>query len=469
MTNYERWRSITEHLESPDNYIDFGFYYTTAAFIQRRVFTGPKHEPLYCNLFCVLVGGPGIGKGRVIRWIEFFLKHFKIENPKDKSSKPSNVVGSDPAVEQAAREANYAQGESDKNKGPTEKLVIPLGSDASTYEALCMAVAKATRYINYIEVDKDGKRHTKIYAHASLAFCLEELSSLFRKHTNDVANFLIKAYDAGDYDYETKTQGVAKIRKCCLNFFGGTQPSFIQTIFNEKILTEGFASRTWFIYASKKRKYNINNPELTETQLQAVNDLIAHFGKLTKLYGQVKFSEEAWKYIEHWYCNVLPENRPNESPKLDAYYARKNMHLQKLAMILHLSEDAEMNDLGQPLNDISVDCVKKAQEILDREERSMHYALNFDSKNPLANVGRKMINYILDKGPQSKSQLLTEFFDDAKASEQDEILTHLLVTDKLGTYLVTYPGTNQPVKRYDVVERNGAEPMKYLRERINLK
>src|SRR5437667_9649237 len=82
MTNYERWKSYMSGFSSPDNYIDWGWYYLIAASLQRRVWCGPLHSPLYSNNYTILVGEPGIGKGLVIKQVSEFLRFHKIENPK---------------------------------------------------------------------------------------------------------------------------------------------------------------------------------------------------------------------------------------------------------------------------------------------------------------------------------------------------------------------------------------------------
>ena len=49
-------------------------------------------------------------------------------------------------------------------------------------------------------------------------------------------------------------------------------------------------------------------------------------------------------YIEHWWNGVETTKalRPNKSLKLIPYYARKNIHLLKVAMSLHFGESLDM-------------------------------------------------------------------------------------------------------------------------------
>jgi len=434
-SNFAKWQLVMREITSPQSFIDFGFYYMIAAALQRRVWCGPSHKPIYPNQYTILVAPPAIGKGLVIKEVEYVLRYHALEDPnapaRPKDSATLTVV--DPHVVEAINAANYAQATNGaiKNGKVKTPLLIPIAANATTFEALVRSMTKATRRINYMKYDdKLGKDILQIYTHCSLAFCLEEISSLFRRHTEDVANFLLQAYDCGNYEYDTKTQGNDEIHRCCLNFFGGTTPIFMESTFNDKLLNDGFSSRTWFIVEQKNRFDKLFIPALNEEQLAARADIVEHVKKLTKLYGPVEYEPEAWKYLEQWWEQP---NRPraNKSPKLDAYYGRKNLHSQKLAMALHFSEDAEANERGAPKNKITLDTVKRALELLDIVEANMHLALNFDGNNPLAAVGRKLLRYLGRNGKQSTMELLMEFWGDVDKDQLDQILHHYVDTKKI--------------------------------------
>lgn len=434
MTIFQKWQLVMREITSPQSFIDFGLYYTIAAALQRRVWCGPSHKPIYPNQYCILVAPPGVGKGLVIKEVEYVLRYHELEDPNApaKAAPDASVTTVDPHVVAAINAANYAQATNGEMKRTTKKpLLIPLAANATTFEALVRSMTKATRRINYMKYDeKLGKNVLQIYTHCSLAFCLEEISSLFRRHTEDVANFLLQAYDCGNYEYDTKTQGNDEIHRCCLNFFGGTTPVFMESTFNDKLLNDGFSSRTWFIVEQRNRFDKLFIPALTPEQEEARADIVAHVKKLSKLYGPVEYEPEAWAYLERWWEQ---ENRPrvNKSPKLDAYYGRKNLHSQKMALALHFMEDAEANEKGAPKNKITLSTVKRALELLDGVEANMHLALNFEGNNPLATVGKKMMTYIRRNGPQSTMELLTEFWGDADKDQIDQILHHFVDMKKL--------------------------------------
>ena len=430
MTNFERWQLLMQDVTSPQPFIDFGFYALIAAALQRRVWTNAEHQKLYPNIYVIFVGPPGVGKGLVLKPLIEMLRHHKIEAP------GSSKITNENLVNETVNIANYQAATATESKKSKEKpLVLPVAANSITYEALVNTCADNTRRINYKRFDKKlGKHIDDIYSHASMCFALEEISSLFHKDSQKVVDFLITAYDCGDYHYKTKTQGEDYVKRCCLNFVGGTTPVFIEKSFSANLLTDGFSSRVWFIWGERNRFYRLQSPELTEEQLTARQELLDHIGRLTKLYGYVPFAADALAYLKEWW-EVRQEgsnwNRPNTSEKLDAYYSRKNIHAQKLALLLHLGEDSSINELGQPANEISLETCKRAMAMLDEAELTMDKALNFDGENPLYRVSKKIIKYLIKHGPQTTDILLLEFFSDVKQEELNEILTHLAKTRQI--------------------------------------
>lgn len=444
MSIFSDWQLYNKDVTSPQSFVDFGLYYLIAASLQRRVWTGPAHRPLYSNIYVILVGEPGLGKGLVITPVTKALKYhkLKIAGEEEQIQKDTNLKEVSPALIEALNHANYAKANEEKphmrRMQSQEKLVIPVAADSTTFRALLQDIAHSTRYINYKKWDPElQKNKVDIYIHASLAFSLEEISSLFAKQTEDVVNCLLKTFDCGDYTRKTSTQGEDHIRNCCLNLFGGTTPGFMKDCFNSKLINEGFSSRTWFIFEYENRSYDLMLPDLTIEQEAAWERIIKHVGRLSKLYGQVKFSDEAWSYLTHWWKHIHPVTKPNPSLKLIPYYSRKNMHAQKMAMILYWME-MDFERLGVDWEDpakwppITLDQTKRAMDILDGRERKMHYALNFDNRNPLTAVGRKVIQYITNAGePQTWHRLLLEFEDDCRDHELSEVMEHLRATFKV--------------------------------------
>lgn len=430
MANYTKWQLINVNSPAPNSFIDFGFYYLIAAALQRRVWLGSESRPLFPNIYVMLVGRAGIGKGIVIKPVSKILKYHKKSLLKHQESLKEKTE-LELAIEKLEGATFDSGVKAPSKKREADDMLIPIAPDATTYEALCASLAGAFRAINFTR--PDGKKG--VYGHSSLAFTSEEAGALFRKKTEDVVNLLLQAYDCGDYTKETKTQGCDYIKKCCLNFLAGTTPDFMQQIFNDDLINQGFSSRTFFIFAINNRKYVWQTGEETEEQKQAERDLIAHVLNLTKLYGQMSFDAEANEYLRNWWEQEQVENlmtwRKNVSNKLDAYYARKDIHFKKMCIIIHLSEiSIDPNNLAATDMVIKMPTVIRVKTILEEAEASMHYALQLSSNNPLAPVTRKVIKHLegLKQSGAELIDLLREFWDDLPTGEMDlrTILTYLI-------------------------------------------
>ena len=451
-SNFAKWRLYTDGLISPNNFIDFGFYYLISAALQRRVWTGPEHAKLYPNIYPILVGDPGIGKGLVIKQVFKFLTYHKLKNPREHNTIDKDCPDKD--FVKAVQEADYDRAVTVANLGTKKQhdiekpLLFPAAdSDTATFERLVEHWASSIRRINYKFHDEKTQKTVMIpYAHSSLAFCLEEMGTLFAKNTDKIVNLFIKGYDCGDYNYETKTKDKDRVKNCCLNFIAGTNPSFIQSAFDDRLFDEGFASRVFFIFGAKNRKVALQIPDLTPEQTQAKADILTHMEKLSHLYGRVEIEPNTWLWLEEWWRGAQMK-RSNNNIRLNSYYARKNIHVFKLAMAIHFSDSLELHMGLSPF--------QEAICRLDDEEKTMHLALGHETGNPLAKPLRKVIKYIECFGPQTRKQLIAEFWSALpnKAEDMDSILEHLLAQEIVEQYEEENLKTRQNTIHYKIKEK----------------
>jgi len=425
---FDAWQLRMREVTSPQAFIDFGLYSLIAAALQRRVWTNADHQKLYANVYIILVADPGVGKGLVIKPVTEVIKRHKLT---DALSKPVDMSDST-AVSNAAIEASdYAKASTATIKQPRERLKIPLGPDNGSYESVVKICADSVRSIGFKRHDKKlDKQVSDVYRHNSLAFYLEELSSFLHKDADKAMQFLIKAYDCGEYSYTTLSRGEDYIKDICMNFMAGTTPRFIEDSFNDGILQDGFAARAWFIYAPRNRFYRLRSPELTAEQKAAQQQIEDHILKLTRIYGYCGMTEEAWDYLTNfWEVEQVKPGyvRPNTSEKLNTYYGRKNIHLMKMAMIVHFMEDAEIAADGfSPARLITLEEVKRARAILEHAEVTMHLALNFTGINPLDKLSRKILSSLRRSGPRSGDEILLEFWKDSPSPQPHEAITECL-------------------------------------------
>lgn len=433
LTNFEKWIAYTDALPTPDNMIQWAWLFTVSSALERRVWLGPEHEQLFPNMYVCFVSKPGIGKSFVIRYVSNMLRKWcRGDNAAMINSQftlPAHKAVAELASEQDKQTAEANQTKSKESQAEiTKPYLIKMTADATTYEALVIAFGKAVGRINYVKKDKDGNPGIGLYIHCSLCSILPEFGSLLRKRANDTVTFLLGVYDCPiDYDYETVTRGRDRIRKGCLNLLAATNPSFMQETLDEKLVNEAFVSRIFYIYASKNRKPVSRIPELTLEQKEYRENLENHILKLTTIYGQVTMSEETWEYIHNWWVELesRPDKRSSSSPKLDPYYSRKIIHMQKVAMALHFSESCEMI--------ISIETIKRAIKFLDKEEKSMHLALVMEAND----IGAKMVKKILDflkEGEQTYVSLYMKLYQTIAVVDKkklEEALDFLVETKQI--------------------------------------
>jgi hypothetical protein len=441
LTNFEKWREYTSGLPSPDNYVNWSWYYTVGAALQRRVWVGPPHQACYPNTYTILVGPPGVGKGLIIREVTGMLKHWTLDLSQGNTNTTKTEADKSTAEMVAQSDLKHAQeveyqGKS-KGADTIKPLLIPVCADAITYEALVQAVGNSYRRINYAEVNGESTPKLKIYGHSSLCFVLQELSSLLRKRTNDTVNYLLGLYDCPvDYEYTTITRGKDRVRRGCLNIIAGTTPSFMQSTFDEELVGEGFTSRTFYIYANKNRKNRMWLPALTPEQEIYKKELLDHIKKLTTIYGPCKIEQETAQWLEEWWDTYEKnkEKRTNHALEMIPYYARKNIHVMKLAMALHFSEDAEQDELGRPKNPISKETFQRAINILEHEEKNMHLAIALSGNTPQNRISRKILE-LLGSGKKNYVELMIALKPPTRKDFDDQIEL-LTTTNQITTELV---------------------------------
>jgi hypothetical protein len=383
----------------------------------------------------LLVGPPGVGKGLVLKQVNELLKWHKktqgtleaaqnIQELKRKAQSDGNI---DPAVvvqlaqaEQAMRDIADSGGASkEKSK---QNFLFPVAPESITYEALVSLNARLSSTVKGIS--PQSMAPSGIYIHHSLCFILEEMSSLFRKHTESLVNYLLISYDCGDYTYATKVSGTDYVKKCCLSLLCGTTPSFIKSTFDDRLLTDGFSARVWGIYGVKNRFEQFIIPDFTTDQLVAREQILMRIKELSTLFGQVTYSPEAREYLRAYVEEQLPVKRVNDDGKLDPYYSRMSQHVMKLSLIMHFCDSDKMV--------IELETAVKCVAFLQHIEVKMHLCFATIGKNELSGLASKILKYI-----ERQDNMVTfmdiygKFFEEAKRADLEESIEFLLGVEKL--------------------------------------
>lgn len=351
MTNYEHWCNLTSQIGAPKCYLDFTWLWGISAALQRRVWLGGEHKPVFPNQYIMLVGDSGIGKGIAMSPMTDLLSYHK----------------------QGDRAVNDALAADGKDV----PQVLCSGPNSVTYESLCDTLAKSVDRVTYKKADGNSG----IYTHSSMYVTLTEASSLFQRERKNLTDFLVDAWDCIDYRYETKTQGKHRIKRTCLSFIAGTTPDFMDSTYDVKLFGEGISARIIFVHAEKNRFQKLFFPPLSKEQEESREVLRAWIKSLTELHGAVTLSSDALAYLTKWWEASNVVNNP--SHKLKHYYAKKNLHVLKMSMAVHFSRSLAMELTLQ-------DC-EEAMQYLNLAEVTMHRALGTGDKNPLNDATKRFL------------------------------------------------------------------------------
>lgn len=396
MTNQERWELYLRDIESPDVYIEWGFYHLIASALQRRVWMYsdpntklPGSHSLFANPYVVLVGPPATGKGRVI-------------------TQESSIIKS-PRLQKANAEGKLVP-------------LIPFSPEKLTLEALIQHIASSVKSTSR----KSPLDPTKMqqYAYSPCSFLIEELDVLFAQNTHDIVSVLTGLYDGHDLWYKTKHQGEDNIKNVCVSMISGTTPDSIRDLMANKVIKKGMASRSIMIYADKPRFYR-QFPGIDPNQQKAYDDIITHVLGLTSLFGEVVMSSEAEAYHKRLYeSGIIQNDRFNKDPRLDDYYGRKNIHWLKLMMILLYADQTDSNV-------ITKEYVDRAWITLKRAELRMSDAFQTTGRNVLHESSIQMLRYLADKEKVSYRKLWWHFSPDLKKEEFDQCVGLLVETGQI--------------------------------------
>jgi len=395
MTNLEKWRTYTRHLFSPDSFINFAWFYTVSAALQRRVWHGKlEGDPLFPNLYIVLTGPASVGKGIVLGKVIELLRFHKISSSNTTYSK--------------IMETHY---------------LFPPGPDDITYEKLCHKLASNTQRSRMI----NGEGKEKPYSYASMAFVLEEVETLFTKRENKKMNkLLLKAYDCKDHEYDTKHQGNDIIRNPCMSILGGCVPSFIPEGIKMGILEDGTVSRTIFIFEIEPRMNTFWMGQPDENDLRMRNDLLAHIKKLSELRGEIQYESGVREWLENWFQTVHVPKAACCHPKMVSYHGRMRVHVLKLATAIHFSDSLDMILRKE-------DC-ELAIEMLGSIEKRMEIGFAAAGRNVMSAINREIVNFIRSQGGTSTmADLFIQFEADLQLKELQERLLELNFAGKVQT------------------------------------
>lgn len=331
----------TEETEAPKEFHFWTGVATIAAALRRRVYFDQGYYTVIPNFYVVLVARPGIAtKSTVINFSRRLLTGIKGVN---------------------------------------------FGPDSMTWQGLGKVFESAGQYY--------GPENNRTYIMPLVCY-VSELGTFLRPEDSGLLSFLTDVWDGREqYLHRTRDETNAiTLTRPCINLIGATTPQWIETHFPTELLNEGLGSRIIFVYANRKNKLVAYPEAIPEEFKQREEMLKADLTEISKLSGAFTIAPDAKQWGTDWYNSLHTKSKPSIllADQYDGYFARKQSHLHKLAMILSV---AERDDLI-----ISQQNMVEADMILEGNERPMATLFNNVNVIPESKRLHVIIRFIIASG-----------------------------------------------------------------------
>lgn len=264
---------------------------------------------------------------------------------------------------------------------------------------------------------------------SAITIVASELGVFFDPRNHDFVNVLTDLWDGQDekWDKATKNNGSDIIENPWINIIGGTTPSWVADNCTEYFIGGGFASRTIFVYADKKRNIvaypSRHIPADFEDRKRAlIHDLEA----ISELCGKFEITEEAYVWGTAWYKKLSNEGSPHlYGEKFDAYLARKQTHVHKTAMVIAASR---RNELTINLKDL-----QDAVAAVTANEQEMPHVFDVMYRNPQMNIAQEILETIKRERKIQKTKLYRKFMRQLNFEAYESVLTSLVHSDQVSS------------------------------------
>lgn len=273
----ESFIASTDNLESPPIFRRWAAISTIAAALEQRVYLQAK-SILFPNIYCFLVGHPGVGKTMTIR----AAKRYYAETP--------------------------------------EPHIAPTSMTAAS---MIDALLRSKRsYVLHTDAGLQPLEYNSMYIGA------DELGTFMHKHENEVIAILSAFYDPDAYGHERRGGEIKiKIKSPQLNIICGSTPANLMNFLPESAWEQGFTSRVVMVFSDERTigdDFSVKDSNLNP-------DLIHDLKSISGLMGKFEVTAEYRNAVANW--RTLGEPPVPDHPKLLHYATRRRVHLYKLSMV----------------------------------------------------------------------------------------------------------------------------------------
>lgn len=236
------------------------------------------------------------------------------------------VLVAEPGIARKTQAISYG------NRLLSEIAGVATSSDAITKEALIQELEQVAAD----EPMPDGTT----FRHASLNVISREFESFLgqKKENTKMLVLLTDLFDCEElpWKYKTKSSGSNIAPAVFLNLLGATTPESLASCLPPSAIGGGLTTRMIFVWASGRTK----RVPIPENPSQPLKEALIHdLSVISRIAGAYEFSPTCRQEWINWY-NSYDERSPRRicrDPAFNGWYSRKQMFIQKLAIIISAS------------------------------------------------------------------------------------------------------------------------------------
>jgi hypothetical protein len=355
---------IAPSSESPLAYIFWSAATTVSTVMKRNCYVGRGTYKLYPNLYTVLVGRPGIGKGTAIKPAINLMKEAKVANTL------SGRITIEYVLERMA------------TGWPAPMLG---GSMKIGNESNCM-----------------------IYS--------TELSVFLSASPNTLPILCdIWDFDEGEFDYGTRHKGEFKIKNPCLTLLGGSTQEWLISSIPSSAVGGGFTRRVNFVVANDREK--LLPWPVVQNHSSIRDGLIMDLQAISRLRGEFHFASDVRPLFEACYSK---DSNPTEydDEATTSYKTSLWAQVVKLAMCMSAARGDDMI--------INKDDFRKAYDAIMIVADNVTKVFRGVGESEMAIVTDKVLRFLESKGMANRQEILRSLWRDVTHEDLDKILATLL-------------------------------------------
>jgi hypothetical protein len=283
-----------------------------------------------------------------------------------------------------------------------------------------------------------------------IAMFATELSHLLGPASGHMIDFLTTIYTKDRrYVTRTKNKGDDIIERPFVGLIACTTQDWITTYLKSDIIGGGFTRRVIFVnepLGSSVDDKSLRRPFLTvrPEQITARDNVLRYSEVLKTTVGEFRWTSDARSEYERWY---MTRDIPKD-PDVQGYFKTKPNQVLKVAMLLALSKSPDLV-LTREAFDTSLALFERTEVTLTRVFQGI-------GRNELNAIANRAMEYIYGCAPISikvgdttrtarmlrEKQLRAMLYRDAPGRECDDIINHLLTTEKIFRYSAPVNGVN---------------------------